>query len=255
MNRSFFLQLLFIFPYPCKFMSILAFIPARGGSVGILQKNIKNLAGKPLIFHTIKTAIDCKSIDRIIVSTDDKNIANIAKKFGAEVPFLRPRKLAQKNTPTVDVIHHCLDFLKNTEDYVPEIIVLLQPTSPIRDKNLIKTSIRQLKKSKSTSVISVSKIKAHPDISFYLQSSFLKPLNTEFEKHSLRQTRRILYQPTGSIYTFRSNNLLKFNSIYGPKIKPIETEHEFNIDIDYLYDLFIAEMTFKNWEKYKKTYS
>jgi len=233
-------------------MEILALIPARGNSIGISKKNIKNLTGKPLISHTIKTAINCKKIDRVIVSTDDKKIANIAKKFGAEVPFLRPKKLAQKNTTTIDVIHHCLDFLKTSENYVPKIVVLLQPTSPIRDEHLIENSIQKLRKSKSTSVISVSKIKAHPDILFYPQSSFLKPLNPNFEKLSIRQTRRILYQPTGSIYTFWSSNLAKYNSIYGPKIKHIETEHEFNIDIDYLFDLFIAEMTLKNWKKYKK---
>ena len=233
-------------------MEILALIPARGNSIGISKKNIKNLAGKPLISYTIKTAINCKKIDRVIVSTDYKKIANIAKKFGADVPFLRPKKFAQKNTPSIDVIRHCLDFLKTSENYIPDIVVLLQPTSPIRDDSLIEASIQKLKNSKSTSVISVSEVKTHPDISFFLQSTFLKPLNPNFEKLSIRQTRKVLYHPTGAIYTFWSNNILKFNSIYGPKIKPIETEQEFNIDIDYLFDLFIAEMTLKNWKKYKK---
>ncbi len=235
-------------------MEILALIPARGGSVGISQKNITNLAGKPLIYHSIKNAINCNLVDRIIVSTDDKAISEIAKKSGAEVPFLRPKKLAKNDTSIIDVIHHCLDFLKTQEDYVPDMIVLLQPTSPIRDVSLIRKSINKLKNSKSTSVISVSQIKTHPDTSFSLKSEYLKPLNPNFESSSNRQKRKKLYHPTGSIYTFWSSNLSKFNSIYGPRINPIETKQEYNIDIDHLFELFIAEMTFKNWNKYKKTH-
>jgi CMP-N,N'-diacetyllegionaminic acid synthase len=235
-------------------MEILALIPARGGSVGIPQKNITNLAGKPLIYHSIKAAINCNLVDRVIVSTDNRDISNIAKKSGANVPFLRPKKLAKNDTSIIDVIYHCLDFLKTQEDYVPDMIVLLQPTSPIRDVSLIRKSINKLKNSKSTSVISVSQIKTHPDTSFSFESKYLKPLNRNFESSSNRQKRKKLYHPTGSIYTFWSSNLSKFKSIYGPRINPIETKQEYNVDIDYLFELFVAEMTFKNWNKYKKTH-
>ena len=232
-------------------MNVLAFIPARGGSKGLPMKNIRKLAKMPLIKHSILTAKKSKVFDKIIVSTDNKKIAQIAKNSGAEVPFLRPKNISQNNSTTLEAIKHALYFLENEKFYVPDIIVVLQPTSPLRIDGEIKKAVNILKKSNATSVISVKELKTHPHSSFFLKSEFLKPFNKDFERYSLRQKKPILYYPTGALYVFWTKTLKKYNSTYGPRIKPIiSKQDEFNTDIDSLYDFFILEQTLLNWKKY-----
>lgn len=115
---------------------ILAVIPARGGSKGIPGKNIKDLYGQPLISYTIQAALDCKKIDRVVVSTDSEKIAGVAKKYGADVPFLRPAALAMDTSKTIDAVIDVLERLQETYEYV----VLLQPTSPLRTAEDIELS-------------------------------------------------------------------------------------------------------------------
>lgn len=124
--------------------NIVAIILARGGSKGIPKKNIRLLAGKPLIGYTIEAAKRCKLIDRVIVSTDDDEIAGIAKKYGAEVPFKRPIALAQDLTPTEPVLKHAVEWLEKNEAYKPDIIVFLQTTDIFRTKGLIEKTVRKL---------------------------------------------------------------------------------------------------------------
>jgi CMP-N-acetylneuraminic acid synthetase len=234
-----------------KSYKILAIIPARGGSKGIRRKNLQKLSGKPLIAHTIIAAKKTKSINKIIVSTDDKEIGKISKNNGAEVPFLRPKQISKDTSSTIEVIKHTLKFLQENQSYVPDIIILLQPTSPLRTSQLITKTINTLKKSKATSVITVSKITKHPYASYWLKNDFLKPFEKNFTKYSRRQEFPDLFFPTGAVYTFWYDTLKKFNSLHGPKIKPIVV-HDEDIDIDNLRDLFFAEMMLKNWKKYKK---
>ena len=106
-------------------MSILAIIPARGGSKGVYRKNLKNLNGKPLIGYTIEAAKKSKYIDRVVVSTDDAEIAEVSEKYGAEIPCLRPEILAGDVSPTVDSVIHMINFLKDSEGYIPKYIMLL----------------------------------------------------------------------------------------------------------------------------------
>ena len=234
-----------------KSYKILAIIPARCGSKGIRRKNLQKLSGKPLIVHTIIAAKKTKSINKIIVSTDDKEIGKISKNNGAEVPFLRPKQISKDTSSTIEVIKHALKFLQENQSYVPDIIILLQPTSPLRTSQLITKTINTLKKSKATSVITVSKITKHPYASYWLKNDFLKPFEKNSTKYSRRQEFPDLFFPTGAVYTFWYDTLKKFNSLYGPKIKPIVVRDE-DIDIDNLRDLFFAEMMLKNWKKYKK---
>ena len=234
-----------------KSYKILAIIPARGGSKGIRRKNLQKLSGKPLIAHTIIAAKKTKSINKIIVSTDDKEIGKISKNNGAEVPFLRPKQISKDTSSTIEVIKHALKFLQENQSYVPDIIILLQPTSPLRTSQLITKTINTLKKSKATSVITVSKITKHPYASYWLKNDFLKPFEKNSAKYSRRQEFPDLFFPTGAVYTFWYDTLKKFNSLHGPKIKPIVV-HDEDIDIDNLRDLFFAEMMLKNWKKYKK---
>ncbi len=118
---------------------ILAVIPARGGSKGVPGKNIKDLYGQPLISYTIQAALDCKKIDRVVVSTDSEEIAGVAKKYGADVPFLRPAALAMDTSKTIDAVMDVLERLQETYEYV----VLLQPTSRFVPRRILK---RQLKR-------------------------------------------------------------------------------------------------------------
>ena len=232
-------------------INVVSVIPARGGSKGIRRKNLQKLSGKPLIAHTIIAAKKTKSINKIIVSTDDKEIGKISKNNGAEVPFLRPKQISKDTSSTIEVIKHALKFLQENQSYVPDIIILLQPTSPLRTSQLITKTINTLKKSKATSVITVSKITKHPYASYWLKNDFLKPFEKNFTKYSRRQEFPDLFFPTGAVYTFWYDTLKKFNSLHGPKIKPIVV-HDEDIDIDNLRDLFFAEMMLKNWKKYKK---
>tara|TARA_B100001540_G_C15816557_1_gene647850 strand:- start:3677 stop:4387 length:711 start_codon:yes stop_codon:yes gene_type:complete len=234
-----------------KSYKILAIIPARGGSKGIRKKNIQKLLGKPLISYTITAAKNTKSINKIIVSTDDNEIKKISQNIGAEVPFLRPKQISKDTSSTIEVIKHALKFLEETQSYKPDIIILLQPTSPLRTSQLITKTINTLKKSKATSVITVSKITKHPYASFWLKNDFLKPFKENSTKYSRRQDFPDLFFPTGAVYSFWYDTLKKFNSIYGPKIKPIIVDDD-NIDIDTLQDLFFTEMILKNWKKYRK---
>lgn len=233
-------------------MKILGFIPARGGSKGLLQKNILQLAGKPLIAHTILTAKKSKMFDKIIVSTDSKTISDISKKYGAESPVLRPKKISGDQSNLVEAINFTLNFLEKNASYSPDIIVILQPTSPLRSTDIIKKSIRLLKKTNSSSVISVSKVKTHPFISFWCKNGFLEPFKQNFTDYSNRQKLTPLYSPTGDVYTFWRSNLNKSKYIYGSRIKPIIITNEIHIDIDNIFDLFMTEMVIKYWKKYMK---
>ena len=234
----------------CKLilLKILGIIPARGGSKEIPLKNIQKIAGKPLIQYTIENATKSKFLNRVLVSTDNKKIASISKKLGADVPFLRPQKYSRDSSSLFDVVKHCIEYLQQNELYIPDIIVILQPTSPLRTSKMIDNAIQCLQKANATSIISVTNKRHHPFRSFSLKQKYLKPTEPQFEKYYQRQKLPLLYYPTGSVYAFWYNTFKKYNSMYGPRILPlISNEKEFQLDIDNLYDMFIAEMTLRNW--------
>ena len=210
------------------------------------------MAGIPLIAHSIISAQKSKCFDKIIVSTDDEKIAKIAKFYKAEIPMLRPKKFAKDNTPTIDVIKNVVDVL-DKQNYNPDIICILQPTSPFRDNKIIKNSLKLLKKN-VTSVISVRKINHHPYASFLMKNKKLFPYRKDFTSFFQRQKFPDMYFPTGSIYTFWCSNLKKYDNFYGKNIVPIIVNDEPNlIDIDNKFDLFTAEMTSQYWKNFKKT--
>jgi CMP-N-acetylneuraminic acid synthetase len=236
-------------------MKILAIIPARGGSKGIPNKNMRKLVGKPLIEYTINVAKSSKLINKIIVSTDSQKIANFSKSKKVEVPFLRPRNISKSNSSTIDLINHTIDFLNIHQNYVPDIITILQPTSPLRTVEILDKSIKSLKNSQTSScVLGVAKVKNHPFLCFESKNSFLKPSKSDFQKYYQRQQFPTFFYPTGSIYTFWNKTLKKYGNIYGPKIKPLLIDIDDSIDIDSPYDLFQAEMKIKNWKKFMTRY-
>ena len=125
-------------------MKVLAIIPARGGSKSIAKKNILSFCGEPLLAYSIKIALECPSLDRVVVSSDDDKIIDIAQSYGAEVPFKRPKELAEDDTLDLPVFVHCLNFLYDHDGYEPDIIVQLRPTSPLRTIDMIEEGIRLL---------------------------------------------------------------------------------------------------------------
>ena len=223
--------------------SVLAIIPARGGSKGLPGKNIKELCGKPLIAWSIETAKACSNVDRIVVSTDDRKIAEIAKKYGAEVPFMRPAELATDTASTIDVIFHTTEWLKKHEDFQPAYILLLQPTSPLRTVKDIEGAIQILKAKDARAVVSVCETDHHPWWSNTLPEdgnmrNFLKPeiLNKR------RQDLPVFYRLNGAIYLAETSYLYENNGFFGPETFAYKMPKEHSVDIDSNVDLKLAQV-------------
>ena len=187
-------------------MSIIGLIPARGGSKGILRKNIKFLAGKPLLAWTIEVARQCKHLDEIVVSTEDKEIASIALELGANVPFLRPKKFALDNSPTLDLVLH---FINNNISHF-DWILLLQPTSPLRIIEDINGIIKFCDNKNISSVVSISEVKEHPFMMYRCNSEnkLFKIIDNQ-SKIIRRQDFPKIYKTNGSMYLFRTEWIIK----------------------------------------------
>lgn len=237
-------------------MEVLALVLARGGSKGIPRKNLRKLGGKPLIKYSIDAAKKSKLVSRIIVSTDDEEIAKTSQKNGAEIPFIRPKKISGDNASQLDVVKHAISFLEINEKYMPDIITILHPTNPFRNGNLIDKSIRLLKKSNVDLVLGVSEVLTHPYRSFWHKGKYLKQFSNDFHKYFQRQLFPKLYFPTGDIYTLKYSSLKKHGVIFGPKIFPlIQKNNQNSINIDTDYEMFVAEMTIKYWKTYHKKFN
>lgn len=181
---------------------IVAIIPARGGSKGVPRKNIREIAGKPLIAWTIETALLCEMLDRVIVSTEDEEIAKIANQCGAGVPFLRPLDIAQDNTPDLPVYQHALSWLNEHEKYCPDIIVWLRPTAPLRIVEDIEGAIKLLTETKADCVRTVCKAEHHPYWMKQLNGNrllhFLEGIE-ETKKYYRRQLLPPVYRLNGAV--------------------------------------------------------
>lgn len=226
-----------------KNKKIIAIIPARSGSKGLPRKNIKLLAGKPLIAYSIEVALNSKYIDKTIVSTDDEEIASVSKKCGAEV-IKRPKILSTDRAKTIDAVFHVLDALKR-KDYNPSIIVLLQPTSPLRTVNDTDKTIKLFLKNKCSSVISVSESE-HPLYWFCkIKGKYLKPF-WGWKYFNQRQNLPKAYIPNGAIYISIPQVLHKYKSFYSNKTLPYIMPPERSVDIDNEIDFMLAELIIKN---------
>lgn len=231
-------------------MKIIGIIPARGGSKSIPAKNIKKLLGKPLIAWSIKSALK-SNLDRVIVTTDDKKIANIAKKYGAEVPFIRPKKLATDTMGIEPVVQHTLDWLKKNENYVPDAVALMMPTTPLRPSKHINGAIRMFKKEKPDSVISVYEAQANDNPHWMLKINKKKKvvLFTDEPLSKIKTRRQELpkcYSRNDIIYILKPKNLKeKKPNLYGQKVKLYIMDHFYNIDINTPEDWFICEQKLK----------
>lgn len=224
-------------------MIINALIPARGGSKGIPRKNIKLIAGKNLIYYSIKAADSSKYINNIFVSTDDSKIESISKKYGAKI-IKRPAKLSRDESLTMDAILHTLNLFEE-KNINTDIIVLLQPTSPMRNFKDIDNAIEMFIKNDCESVISVSECDCSPFWSLEKKNDYLTP---KFGKKYLKMRRQDLpklYIPNGAIFVSYPEHLKKFRSFYEGKVLPYLMPPERSIDIDTELDFKIAEVLMK----------
>lgn len=244
-------------------MNILALIPARGGSKSIPYKNIYPVLGKPLLAYTIDAAKKSRLINRIIVSTDDKKIAAVAKKYGAEVPFMRPRALGQDHTPDLPVFQHALTWLKKNEGYTPDFIIHLWPTSPLRKSEDLDEAIRLLTKHpKADSLRSVTITPETPfkmwriDKGTYLSPILAKEYPVLFKKTQPyilpRQTLPKVYVQTGYIAVIRPHVIMKKNSMCGTKIIPFPHDANLYTELDSRRDLGHTEYILKQFYNKKK---
>lgn len=230
-----------------KDKQILAIIPARGGSRGIPRKNIKDLAGKPLIAYTIEEAKKSGYLDRIVVSTDDEEIGEVAKRYGGEVPFLRPKELAGDETPDLPVFLHALKWLKENQDYVPDLVVHLRPTSPLREAKHIDEAIELLEGDKSAdSVRGVCTPTQNPFKMWQIKEGYMEPLvgSKKFKEpyNTPRQLLPVVYWQNGHIEVIRYETIMKKHSMTGDKILPYIMDQEYSVDIDSNLSIKLAEV-------------
>jgi len=222
---------------------ILALIPARGGSKGIPRKNIRNFAGYPLIAWSIAAAKQSKSVTRVIVSTDDEEIASAAREFGAETPFLRPAKFAEDNTTDLPVFEHALQWLVENENYHPEIVIQLRPTSPIRPRDLVDDAIRVLLNyADADSVRGVVSAGQNPHKMWRISGdhgpmkNLLDVPGIQEPYNAPRQILPPIYWQTGHIDTIRTETITKGGSMSGGVVYPIIIDARYTVDIDNLQD-------------------
>ncbi len=221
-------------------MNSIALIPARGGSKGIPRKNIKMFNSKPLIYWSIKAASESKYIDRVIVSTEDQEIADIARSFSAEVPFIRPRELARDESLSIETVIHALNNIQNVKE-----ILLLQPTSPLRRTFDIDEIFKLKYKLNAESVVSISDSGLNLDLFFNIDTEKkISPISKNF-KSMPRQNYNTLYKVNGALYLSNKNFILKNRSFFNQDTIGYVMPEKFSIDIDSQLDWEIAELLMK----------
>lgn len=219
---------------------MLAIIPARGGSKGLPKKNIKILKGKPLIVYSIEAAINANSIDRIIVSTDCEEIAEVALKYGAEVPFMRPVELAQDTSLAIDNYIYTINRLQNESGFAIDEFCVLQPTSPLRLPSDIDGAIKVFHEKKADSVISYCK--EHHPVSWHKYLEDDGRIKNVFSDKSIKNRQDILptYYPNGAVYVFKSS-LVRLCMYYSDNTYAYIMPRNRSVDIDVLDDFRYAE--------------
>jgi CMP-N,N'-diacetyllegionaminic acid synthase len=227
--------------------TVLAIIPARGGSKGLPRKNILPLLGKPLIAWTIEQALASKYLDKVMVSTDDEEIARIAKDHGAEVPFIRPAELATDTAKTIDVIYHSLEFYKERSVSF-NYLALLEPTSPLRAEGDIDKSIKLLsdQEAEADSLVSVGEVHMeHPSIVKKIENNYVKPYEKTREIITRRQDLSKAYFPYGVIYLSKITSLEATNTFYQERTIPFFIQRWQNYEVDDIFDLMCIEAILK----------
>ena len=237
-------------------IKVLGIIPARGGSKGIPLKNIAILAGKPLIYYTLKAAKESELLDAFIVSTDDELIAEEARKLGADVPFLRPKKFARDRSFDIEYLQHAISWLEKNRGWRPEIVVILYPTAPLRQAVDIDRVVKVMLKTKCDSVKTVSLPDNNPfkmwrmevdgscKMSPLIRTKYFPTIGTLVP----RQLLPTVYWQNGLVNATRTK-FIKKGKVYGPDIRGLLTDPHQAVDIDRPEDLKTAAKIIKTFHK------
>jgi CMP-N,N'-diacetyllegionaminic acid synthase len=232
-------------------LKVLALIPARGGSVTLPRKNVLPFGGKPLIAHSIEVARAAREagapIDRIIVSTDDVEIADVSRHFGAEVPFMRPAELARPDTASLPVAQHAVRNAEQAGNRRYDWVLLLQPTSPLRTRQDVCGALDIVGQSDPTAVVSVTNANnTHPAKLKLLEDGVLKPyLGNSLQQPARQDFAFDVYKTNGAIYLTQRNVLMDEGSFYGSRPRGLVMPPERSIDIDTRLDFELAEFLWR----------
>ncbi len=228
--------------------NICAIIPARSGSKGVVDKNIRLLNGRPLIAYSILAALKSNTIDRVVVSTDSEQYAKISRSFGAEVPFIRPKSISGDSSTDLEFLLHAIDLFDVNEGYKPEFLALLRPTTPLRESKIIDKAIQTFSGSDFTALRSVHKMSQSSYKTFEIEGERIKQLcNFGFDiegANSPRQGFPETYDPNGYIDIIRPDLVKKKGLVHGDNVKAFITEQAY--EIDEIEDIdFLEYMSFK----------
>jgi len=228
-------------------MYIIGLITARGGSKGLPRKNVLSLAGKPLIAWTIDAARNSGQLARVILSTDNAEIAQVAQEWGAEVPFMRPPELAQDHSDHLSVVEHALDWLKSNENCIPDYVLLLQPTSPLRAADDIAAAVDLARQHNADAVVSVTPVKHHPYIAKRIldngtMAHFMPVDGLDLRRQALPPA----YALNGAIYLNRPESLRRDRAFVPPGTVAYVMPPERSIDIDSGWDLHLVDLLLRH---------
>lgn len=221
---------------------VLGLVPARGGSKGIPGKNVRPLAGRTLLEYAAQAARESGVIDRLVLSTDDEAIAAAGRRAGIEVPFMRPGELASDETPMLPVIEHAVATLEQ-DGWSPEIVVLLQPTSPLRTPGHVRAAVEQLRESGADSVVTVVELPRHlsPDYVMRIEEERLVPFLPQGAGVTRRQDARAAFVRDGTVYAFWRRTLRETGSLYGRVCRPLVLPAAESLTLDSEEDWIEAE--------------
>lgn len=224
-------------------MRTLGVITARGGSKGIPRKNIKLLAGKPLLYYTATAALEARKLDRVILSTEDEEIERVGMLCGLEVPFLRPASLAQDDTPTLPVLQHAVRLMEERGESF-DAVCLLQPTNPLRRAEVIDACVQLLETSAADAVVTMLSVPAEHNphwVYFQDEDNSLRLSTGEATPIPRRQDLPPAYHREGSVYVTRRDVLMEQNSLYGNRLVGYLMSEEQSVNIDTSKDWARAE--------------
>ncbi|MDD5298991.1 MAG: acylneuraminate cytidylyltransferase family protein [Gallionella sp.] len=228
--------------------TVLAIIPARSGSKGLPGKNIRTMCGKPLIGWTIDKAKKSRYLDVVLVTTDSQEIADVARHHGAVAPFLRPSDLASDSASTYDVVRHTLEYYRETDEREFDFIVLLEPTSPLREDDDIDRMLEMLdaRTNEFDAIVSVGEISEHPSIMKRLVGDRMEPFCPELAQTTRRQDNAPAYFPFGVAYIAKTRTLLEENTFYTRRCTYFPIKRYQNYEIDDIYDFLCVENVMKH---------
>lgn len=228
--------------------NILCIIPARGGSKSVRKKNIKNLNGLPLIAYTIIEAQKVFPKENIIISTDDDQIAAVARNYGCDIYFKRPKKLSTDKAKSYEVVLHSLNYMEKLNNKLYDKVLMLQPTSPLRKSYHILKSLKIINERNVDSVVSIVNVSGyHPYRMKVIKNKFLKNfIDQGFEDMRPRQSLPNIFIRNGAIYLNKRKVIINEKQLVGKKVKPLIMEDYESVNIDSINDFYLAESIFKN---------